>query len=34
MMVLKAKVATKLYGAANVYRPTAIVQHTNDAMVV
>ena len=34
MIVLEAQVPTKLYTAANKYRPTAMVHHANDALIV
>ena len=34
MMVLKAKVQTKHYTTANIYRPKAMVQHANNALLV
>ena len=34
MMVLEAKVPTKLCAATCVYHPTAAIQHTNDALLL
>ena len=34
MMVLEANVMWKLFAAASMYRPTAAVQHANDALLV